>query len=118
MAVGHELLHHRQRVGAPGLDLADDTAEIEGQFGIELAGQLLHAAVLGQASHVQQTEAAIAGREQSSAQQRRADAVTLPRLLYADRGFGLSWKAYAQLTQLGGAAHHAVNEETMHDGIE
>ena len=53
-----------------------------------------------------------------AAQQRRADAVTLPRLLHADRRFRLARKAHAELPQLGGATHHAVKEKTVHDGFE
>ena len=107
-----------KRIGAPGFDFADDAAEVEGQFGVELARELLHAAVLGQAGHVQQTKAAVARGEQRAAQQRRADAVALPRLLDADRGFRLAGKAHAELPQLRGAAHHAVDEKAVHDGVE
>ena len=63
-------------------------------------------------------EAAITRGEQRAAQQRRADAVTLPRLFDADRGLGLARKAQAERPQFGGAAHHAIDEKAMHDGIE
>jgi hypothetical protein len=49
---------------------------------------------------------------------RRADAVTLPRLLDADRGLRLARKTNAQLPQLSGPAHHSVEKKAVHDGVE
>ena len=46
------------------------------------------------------------------------DAVALPRLLYADRGFRLTGKAPAKLAQLGRTAHDTINKKAMHDGVE
>ena len=105
-------------VGREDFDLADDAAEIEGQFGVELARQLLHAPVLGKAGHMQQPESAVAGGEQGVAKQRRADAVTLPRLLHADGGLRLVRKTQAQRPQLGGPANHSIDEKAVHDGVE
>ena len=67
---------------------------------------------------MQQSEVAVACGEQGAAEQRRADAVTLPCLLDADRGLRLARETGAERPQLGGAAHHSVDEETMHDGVE
>jgi hypothetical protein len=44
--------------------------------------------------------------------------VTLPRLLHADGGFRLVRQTNAEWPQLSGAAHHAVEEKTVHDGIQ
>ena len=47
-------------VGRDDFDFADDALEVESQFGVEFARELLHAAVLGHARHVQMPVAAIA----------------------------------------------------------
>ena len=57
---------------------------------VELARELLHALVVGEARHVQELDAAVARRQQRAFEQRRADAVALPRLLDRERGFGLA----------------------------
>src|ERR1700722_97045 len=44
--------------------------------------------------------------------------MALPWLFHADRRFRLSRKARAQLPQLGGTAHHAIDKKAMHNGIE
>ena len=51
-------------------------------------------------------------------QQRRADAVALPRLLDADCGLRLARKAHTQRPQLGGAAQHAVDEKAVDHGVQ
>ena len=56
--------------------------------------------------------------KQRAAQQRRADAVTLPRFLHADRGFGLARKSHAERPQFRGAAHRAADEKAVHDRVE
>ncbi len=66
----------------------------------------------------QQAEAAIARGEQSAPQQRRADAMALPRLLHADRGLGLARKAQPERPQFGGATHCVADEKAVHDGVE
>jgi len=48
----------------------------------------------------------------------RADAVTLPGPLDADRGLRLARETGAERPQLGGAAHHAADEKTMHDRVQ
>jgi hypothetical protein len=78
VAVLDQFLHDGERIGAPGFDFADDAAEVEGELCVEFARELLHAPVVGQASHVQLAIAAITRSQQGPAQQRRADAVALP----------------------------------------
>ena len=63
VAVGHHFAHHRQRRRPRRLHFADDAAKIKRQFGVEFTRQLLHAPVLGKASHMQHTKAAVAGGE-------------------------------------------------------
>ena len=118
MAIGHDLLHNRQRVCTRGLNLADDVAKIEREFSVELECELLHAPILGEAEHMQEAEAAVARREQSPAQQRRTDAVTLPRLLNAERSLPLTRKSNAKRSQLRRATHHSADEEAVHHGVE
>src|SRR5580700_4215779 len=89
VAVGHHLAHDRKRGRARRLDLADDAAEIERQLGVELAGELLHAPVLGETGHVQELDAAVARGEQRAVEQRRADPVALPGLFDAEGGLRL-----------------------------
>jgi hypothetical protein len=118
MAVGHEFAHHRQRRRPRRCDFADDAAEIERQLGVELARKLLHALVIGEARHVQQPDAAIARGEQRAAEQRRTDAMALPRLLHAQRRLRLARKSCTQGPQFRDAAQNAVDEEAVHDGVE
>ena len=47
-------------VGREDFDLAHHAFEIEREFGVEFAGELLHAAIVGEAGHMQMPEAAIA----------------------------------------------------------
>ena len=115
MLVGDHLLHNGQRVCARRFDFANDTAEIKRQLGVKFTGELLHAAVVGKTRHVQLPKASVAGGKQRSTQQRRADAVTLPRLFDTDRGFGLTRKTDAKLPQLGSATQNAIKEKTVHD---
>ena len=97
-----------------GVDLADHAAEIEGQPGLELARQLLHAPVVGQAVHAQQFDAAVARGQQRALQQHGADAVALPFLLDAEGGFRLMGEQRADRPQFAGAAHDAIDKEAMH----
>ena len=78
VAVGQQFAQQGKRRGTQRRDLADDAGEIEAQLGVELARKLLHALVVGKARHVQELDAAVAGGEQRSLEQRRADAVALP----------------------------------------
>ena len=105
-------------VGARRLDLADDAAEVEAQLGVELARELLHALIVGEAGHVQRLDAAVARGQQRALEQRRADAVALPGLLDAEGGLGLARERRAERAQLGRAAQHAVDEEAVHHGAE
>src|SRR4029077_9295816 len=68
--------------------------------------------------HMQMPKAAVAGGEQGAAKQCRTHAVTLPRLLDADRGLGLARKTRAERTQLRRATHCIADEEAMHDRIQ
>ena len=97
-----------------GIDLADHAAEIEREFGVELARQLLHAPIVGEAMHVQGVDAAVARGEQRALEQHGADAVALPGLLDAESGFRLVREQRAERAQFGGAAQHAVDEEAVH----
>ena len=105
-------------VGRDGFDFADHAAKVERQLGVELARQLLHALVLGEAGHVQQAKSAIARGKQRAPQQRRADAVALPRLLDTQRRLGLAREVRAKRPQFGAGAHHAVDKAAVHDGVE
>ncbi len=62
--------------------------------------------------------AAIARGQQDPRQQRRTDAVRLPALLDADRGFRFACKAHSERTQFGGGPHHIVEEEGIDDAVE
>src|ERR1700730_2332631 len=84
VAVGHELAKERQRRRMRRLTLLLDGAEIEAQLGLELARELLHARIARKARHVHELDAAIARRQQRALEQRRADAVALPRRLHSD----------------------------------
>src|SRR5262249_58190165 len=116
VTVGHYLAEYRKRRRMRGLDLADDAAEIEAQLGVELARELLHAPIVGQARHVQQLVAAVARSQQRAREQRGADAEALPRPLDAERGLGLL--VSAERAQLGRAAQHTVDEIAVDDGVE
>ncbi len=105
-------------MGRERRDLADDASEIEAQLGVELAGKLLHALVIGKARHMQELDAAVAGGEQRSLEQGRADAVALPRPLDRECRFRFARKRRSDLPQLGGAAQGAVYEEPVNDGID
>src|SRR5256885_14713732 len=101
-----------------GSDLADHTAEIELQLRIELARELLHTLVVGETRHMQERDAAIAGRQQGASEQRGANAVALPRLFDAEGGFCLAPIRCSDRAQLGGATHRAVHEKSMDDGVD
>src|SRR5262249_24590506 len=92
--------------------------KLERKLGVEFARQLLHAAIVGEAGHVQEAESAVARRQQSAAEQRRTDAVTLPRLFDAERRFRFARRARAKRTQFGGATHRSADEEAVDDGVE
>ena len=72
------------------LKVAWARAEIEGQQGLEFSRELLHAPVFHEAGDLQGLHAAIARDEQAAFQQRRADAVAVPRLLNAEGRLGLT----------------------------
>src|SRR5216683_2796969 len=118
MPVGEEFSHHRDRRRARRLHLADNAAEIKTELGVKLARKLLHTLVLGKAAHVQQLDAAIARGEQRAIEQRRSDAMTLPRLLDAESGLGLLRQLAPERPQFGGATHDSVDKETMDHGIQ
>src|SRR5262245_17809752 len=99
-------------------ELAHDGAEIEAQLGVELARELLHAAVVGEARHVEELEPAVARGQQRARQQRGADAVALPGMFDAERRLGFAVETGAERPQFTGAAQHAVDEEAMDDAIE
>src|SRR6185437_6419966 len=118
VTVGSGLAHQREQRRAWRIDLADHAAEIELEAGVELAGQLLHAPVLGEAIHAQQLHAAIARGQQRALQQFGPDAEALPGLLDAEGGFRSADKRRAALSQLSGAAQHPIDEENVHDHVE
>src|SRR5215510_9172041 len=101
-----------------GSDLANHTAEIEPQLRIKFAGELLHTLVVGETRHMQERNAAVAGSEQCARKQRRANTVALPRLLNAEGRFRLARDRHSDRAQLSGAAHCAVHEESMDNGID
>jgi len=68
VAIGDELSQHGHRGRKRSFDFAHDTAEIEGEFGIELACQLLHAQIVGETRHVHQLYAAVARGKQGALQ--------------------------------------------------
>jgi hypothetical protein len=106
LTVDHQFLHDRQRGRMGILYLADHRAEIEGELGLELAGELLHALVLHEAAYVQELDAAVARDEQAAFKQRRSDTQALPRLLDAEGGLGLAPVERPEDAQIGGAAQH------------
>ena len=105
-------------VGRARRDLADHVAEIEAQLGCEFARELLHAAVVGEAGHVQRLDAAVAGGEQRAVEQRRADAVALPLGFDGEGGLGLARERGPERAQLGRAAQHAVDEEAVDHRVQ
>ena len=44
--------------------------------------------------------------------------MTLPGFLDADRGFGLARESHAERPQFRGAAHRAVDEKAVDDGVQ
>ena len=90
MTVDRHLLHDRQRRRMRVFHLADHCAEIEGQLGLEFAGELLHAVVFHDAADLQELDTAVARGEQAALEERRADTQTLPWLLDAEGGLGLA----------------------------
>src|SRR3977135_4554715 len=96
--------------------VSPESAEIEAQLGLELARELLHARIARKARHVHELDAAIARRQQRALEQRRADAVALPRLLDAEGDLGHARKSRAQRLELGDAAQDSIDQEPVHHG--
>src|SRR5215471_11575133 len=118
MPVRKPFPQHRHRRRVRRFHFTDHAAEIEAQFGIEFARELLHTLVVGEAAHVQELDAAIARGKQSPVKQSRTDAMALPGLLDAEGDLGLvRWRG-SNRTQLGGPAQDAVNEEPVNDSVE
>jgi len=113
MGVGHSLPHQRQRGVMRRVDFADHAAEIKFEIGFELAGKLLHAAVVDQAMHLQGLHAAVARAQQGPFEQHRADAMALPWLLDAEGGFSRPREKRSDGAQLRRAAQDAIDEKAM-----
>src|SRR4029079_7079510 len=62
--------------------------------------------------------AAVAGREQGAAQQRRADAVALPVVLDAERSLGLPAEGGSQRAHLGVTPQNSLGEVTVHHSTQ
>ncbi len=117
VAVDHQLPHDRERGRIRVFHLPDHRAEVEGELGVEFAGELLHALVFRKAADMQELDSAIARGKQAAFEQRRADAEALPGLLDAECGFGLAPIERPENAQIRGAAQHAVHEEAVHDDV-
>src|SRR5262245_31530812 len=118
VSVGKYLAHQRERGQPGGGNLAYHAREVEAQLGLVLAGELLHALVVGEARHVQEFDAAVARGEQRALEQHGAYAVALPRLLDGEGGLRLPHQRRTERTQLGRAAQRAVDEEAVDERID
>src|SRR4029077_1457991 len=105
----------RHRGVSRWIDFTDHAPEIKFEVGFELAGKLLHTLVIGEAMHLQRFNAAVACAQKCPFEQHRADTVTLPGLLDAERSFALANEHRSETAQFGGAPQDAVDEKTVHD---
>jgi len=98
------------------IDFTDHAPEIEFEIGFELAGELLHALIVGEAMHLQRFDAAIACTQQRSLEQHRPDTVTLPGLFDAERGFALANEHRSETAQFSGASEDSIDKKAVHHG--
>ena len=113
VAVGHEFAHDRHWRRMRRFHFAHDTAGLNAQLGVEFPRELPHATVLGETKHMQPVDPPVAGREQEVFEQRRSHALALPCPLDAQGHLGVARRL--EQAQLGRAAQHAVDEETVDD---
>src|SRR5438128_9106594 len=114
MAVGKNFAQQRKRGRSRCGNFPDDAREIETEFGIVFARELLHSLVVGKARQMQEFQAAVARGEQRAFEQQGADAVALPWLF--DRECGLRSARGSERSQLGGSAQRTIDEEAVDDG--
>src|SRR5262249_16481752 len=81
-------------------------------------GELLHALIVGKTGHMNELDAAVAGREQRALKKLRTYAMALPRLLDGECGLGFMGERGTERAQFGGASQNTVAKKAKQNRVQ